>query len=170
MMDIKADLGKLPALPHGKKYLLTTALEAAPAKLDQLAAFTNTAHNNESGLTLIADASTSMDLMTYDYHGIFDAPATTSGGLSASHSSFSAGAPNGFDVQDSVKDLLKHNVPSHKIVIGLPAYGRIVKLNAAPTSANMGIGQALAPRLTAQGTANQGAGLWNGEFVGDYFT
>ena len=67
-------------------------------------------------------------------------------------------------------DLLHHGVPSHKIVIGLPAYGWIVKLNAAPTSANMGIGQGLAPRLTAQGTANQGAGLWNGEFVGDYFT
>lgn len=126
-------------LPNDFK--LTVALPAGKPSIEDLANFKYqgaiTEIRGQSDLKIVADNVDTIDLMTYDYHGSFDAaqpptPYSVTDFLAPMNTA--AGDPTNndpvlktFTVQGSVQ-ALKDNLPgisNQKIVIGVPAYGRL---------------------------------------------
>ncbi len=104
--------------------LLTIALPAAPDVI------------NKADVLIpgfwkkISNTTDYMDVMSYDYHGAFDTPAYTN---FLAPFQYDATQPDNityretFNVRSSIKAYLKAGVPSSKIIMGIPAYGRAVK-------------------------------------------
>lgn len=182
--DLRQDLNKLP---NGKNDLLTVALFSGVDKIDNLASFKYqgpiASLKGQSDLKIIMDNVTHADLMTYDMHGAFDASPKdhpNPDSISNFQSRFKPSPDDPtvnknirqYNVVDAVKALEKvdpndKNFPSSKIVVGIPAYSRIVKLSSQPKNPTpyqqKGIFDQLAP-------FNQQAVLKtdvSGEFEGD---
>ncbi len=178
--ELRQDMNQLP---DAKNDLLTVALFAGPDKLKKLADFkyhgSVKALQNISDLKIVLDNVSYADLMTYDYHGAFDAPAkgaVNPKAVSDFQSRFAASPnspnDNGYNVIDSVKALKSldpndANFPAAKIIIGVPAYARIVKLDAVPKtpSASQKVG-IFDPLANASEQGVPGADV-AGEFQGD---
>ncbi len=182
MYDLRQNINRLP---NAKQYLLTTALISGPDKINELASFkyqgSIAALQGQSDLKIVMDNINYVGLMTYDMHGAFDAPAdgtTNPSSISNFQSRFQAN-PNDptpdptikkYNVVDSIKALQQADptVDSKKIVVGIAAYARIVRLDTQPnnsTSAQqVGIFDPLAP-FSQQAVLNTDA---SGEFTGDY--
>ena len=85
-----------------------------------------------------------IDLMTYDFHGAFDNPKIT--GLLANL--YPDKDAQQFSVDVAVNTLIGQGVPSGKVVIGVPAYGRAL---TGVNEANHGLYQSYANGLIPRG-------------------
>jgi chitinase len=63
-----------------------------------------------------------MDVMTYDYHGTWENTSNFNAPLFDSKSNPAHG--QGLDINDTINGYLKAGVPPHKLVLGVPFYGR----------------------------------------------
>lgn len=98
----------------GKHYLLTFAAPSGQDKYDNLQ---------------LGQDSRPVDwinLMTYDMHGTWDAtgPTDFDAPLFAAPNDPSPAPSNSYSINHAVLDYLMAGVPAHKIVIGIPFYGR----------------------------------------------
>jgi chitinase len=106
----------------GPGFLLTMAAPAiVPTGLPQ------TYHDNPSTyFQWLQQCSQSFDwlnVMSYDYHGAFDDPVKIGTGVNSPLAQDST--PNGaFSVKQTVETYLAAGIPSDKIVLGMPTYGR----------------------------------------------
>ncbi len=182
--DLRQDIKQLP---NAQQYLLTVALFSGVDKIDELAGFNYqgsiSSLKGQSDLKIVLDNVSYADLMTYDFHGAFDAsPANKPNPDSISNfqSMFQESpddptknpAMKKYDVLDAVQALEQAdpNDPAftaHKIVVGVPAYARIVQLAAQPAKPTsdqlVGIYDPLAPSVQ-QAVMSSNV---SGEFVGD---
>ena len=114
MRELRAGLDQLSNIT-GKKYHLSLAINQAPE---------STMINNYGGMEPYID---SINLMTYDSTGSWDAvtghQSALSGaeGTDANHYAVSGATWN---LKDAVEALRTVGIPNHKIVAGLPLYGR----------------------------------------------
>lgn len=185
LQDIRQDQNQLQAAHpdlNSNGYKLTAAILANPSDMALLAGFKNES-TGQPDLEIIANSVTSLDLMNYDAHGAFDAPATGQAPGIYNVSGFQSGfmadpsdpnVKNGnspadqFNMVDTVQDLeayLKiYGVSSTKIVVGVPAYARIEKLNVQGLP-----GTGLYQPLASIDQQMQAGTLQAGEFSGDYY-
>lgn len=100
----------------GQDFLITIASSAVPKG----------SRTGDSFFQWMAQCGQYLDwynVMSYDYHGAFDDPNTV--GTGANAPLLEDSVPNGtFDIKDTVESYLKANIPTEKIVLGLPTYGR----------------------------------------------
>lgn len=143
---------------------LITALRAAlPDKLITVATLSDPAYlagarNGNSGfapgtLKAIAAQVNYIDLMTYDFHGAYDYAADGSGKTgfltNMYHPTDSSGQPvaSKFSAEESVKAAIKAGVPSAKLSLGIPAYGRSLA-GIAPGKNHDGLYQTITSNVT----------------------
>ena len=106
----------------GPGFLLTMAAPAiVPTGLPQ------TYHDNPSTFfQWLQQCSQSLDwlnIMSYDYHGAFDDPVKTGTGVNSPLAQDST-AHGPFSVKQTVEAYLAAGIPSDKMVLGMPTYGR----------------------------------------------
>lgn len=113
---------------------LTIAITGNPAALGDVDEKYKAAHSGSEGywaeLSAVVD---SLDLMTYDYFspGFSSVPFTNFNSPLFADAAQPAAFDAQFNTEDSVEALKAANVPSAKIVIGSPGYGRLYKLTQA---------------------------------------
>lgn len=182
--DIRQELNKLTPPAGQPPYQLTVALFAGVDKINELNNFKNTQHNNQSDLKIILDNVSYVDLMTYDFHGAFDAsPAgqQNADSISDFQSQFSASSNEPiqnpsvkqYNVVDSIKALKNadpgdSSFPDSKIVVGVPAYSRIERITTLPNKPSAEQQQGIYVPLAStdqQALMNTDVA---GEFAGDY--
>eukprot|EP00762_Andalucia_godoyi_P000736 ANDGO_05407.mRNA.1 Chitinase A len=114
----------------GSRYIISLAVLSGPSWLQTVGA------DNWKILSANADF---IDLMTYDFHGGFDAsgPVGATGYLTSLTADAASPYNPDFSVQQSVQSLLGMGVPSQKIVVGVPAYGRM--LTGVAAGSNFGL-------------------------------
>jgi GH18 family chitinase len=182
--DIRQELNKLTPPTGQPPYQLSVALYAGIDKINELNSFKNAQHNNDSDLKIILDNISHVDLMTYDFHGGFDAsPAgqQSSDSISNFQSQFSMSstdptqntAVKQYDVIDSVKALKNAdpndaNFPDSKIVVGVPAYSRIERITALPNNPSAAQQQGVYVPLASTDQQAQMNTDVAGEYGGDY--
>jgi len=108
MKEMRAELDRREAAA-GQDYLLTIATGAGPDKVANL---------DVPGLANTLDW---INLMAYDYNGAW---AKTTGHNAALERSAADNGPLGWDVLSSVDAYLATGMPSDKLVLGVPLYGR----------------------------------------------
>ncbi|MCM3747482.1 glycosyl hydrolase family 18 protein [Paenibacillus pasadenensis] len=113
----------------GKHYTVTIAGGASPS------------YRNSNDMAGIAQAVDWINIMTYDFHGDWDAKSGHNAPL------YYDPADNGVDPQNfyidaAVMGYLNNGVPANKLVLGLPFYGR--GWNCGPNAANNGMYQTCA--------------------------
>lgn len=109
----------------GRRKLLTLAVSANPATAD--AAF---------DIPTISRLVDFISIMAYDYHGAFD----TRTGHNAPLYARKDDADRTFHVAAGIDYWLSKGAPNHKIILGMPLYGRTVKL---ANRNNNGLGQSI---------------------------
>lgn len=113
--------------------IITAAMFANPSKL---AAF------GADNLRTFAQAVNYIGLMGYDFHGVWDNPAIT--GLQSNLlNDPSDPVQNDFSVDNAVKAFLAVGVPTSKLIMGVPSYGRVVA--GVSSAENNGLYQVFAP-------------------------
>lgn len=130
LKDVRADLNQLHKTTN-EKYYLTTALMAGKPQLQAM----NAIHGDlKSALTAVDK----VNLMTYDMHGGFDAPLsgqqpknTNITGL-ASQVKVDSDSPNSDEMSitkslNYIESIIGSTAVKDKIVLGIPAYGHILK-------------------------------------------
>lgn len=118
--------------PTGKHYLLTVAVPASPAVYANLE------------LAEVAKVVDFMNLMAYDYHGPFDTAPPITGHMANLFAVPADPFSVKFNSDQAIKDYIAAGVPSRKIVLGVPAYGRAyAQVTAGP---NFGLFQAFDPK------------------------
>lgn len=181
--DLRQDLNQLPPPPAGQSnYKLTVALFSGVDKINELNSFKNANFHNESDLKIIVDNVDYADLMTYDFHGSWDAGFNSDpDSISNFHSQFAVGTDDPtknpvvrqYNVVDALKALINADpndplFPLSKITIGVPAYSRITRLSAPPQhptpAQQVGL---FNPLATTDQQAKQNTDV-AGEFTGDY--
>lgn len=113
LAEFRRQLNELSA-QTGRQYYLTIAAGAGADKID----------NTEP-----AQYSQSLDwinLMTYDYHGGFEpqGPTNFQSNLYMDPNNPAGGVVKTYATETAINKLLAAGVPAHKIVIGIPFYGR----------------------------------------------
>lgn len=137
-MELRRELDKLGA-ETGKKYLLTAALGASQAFLD----------NTE--MVKVGQILDYLYLMTYDFNG--------PNGMAGHHTNLYSYNPNGSSpsADQSIKNFIVAGVPANKLGIGVAFYGRAIDVS---NSENNGL---LQPRLrVTEGTTAPSAGQAGG--------
>ena len=126
----------------GKKYYLSIAVSAG---LDKIQAIDN---SQAGAWATIAGLVDHINVMAYDMHGAFDADST---GKTPGVSDFQAPwdmetnspyASTKYDIKDAMAAYVAHSVPSTKLVLGIPAYGRAMIVSSA-TGSNYGLYQTI---------------------------
>ncbi|WP_434386524.1 glycosyl hydrolase family 18 protein [Melittangium boletus] len=110
MQEFRNQLNAVTA-QTGKQYLLTIASGASP---DLLA--------NKQETKNLANTLDWINIMTYDYHGAFEASTNFQSALY--RVTGDPAAKDGFYSDGTVAKMLELGVPASKIVLGLPFYGR----------------------------------------------
>lgn len=109
-------------------YLLTIA---APAGIDKISKLTN-----EQWQT-IATLVDHIDVMTYDFHGSWDQGQTGSDFMSAmaldpkNDPTYTQPISGQYNVIDALKAYTNAGVPTEKLVVGIPIYGRMMTIQSA---------------------------------------
>lgn len=143
LQDLRQALNALPG-----NYKLTAAVFSGPDKVEEL--LTNL--HDPQGWQKIAAALDYLDIMAYDMHGQFDLSQTepdnrtdfqSQMAVDKNHSPVSK-ILQSYSVTDAVNAYQQAGVPAAKIVVGIPAYGRIEKTATAITDGNKGLYQTLA--------------------------
>ncbi|MCH1627489.1 glycosyl hydrolase family 18 protein [Ferdinandcohnia quinoae] len=112
LQDIRNALDKAEK-EDGKEYLLTIASAASQAYLT----------NNE--LDKIAQVVDFINIMTYDFSGVWQSTSGHNAPLFGDNQAANAGVINvGADVATAIRGHLDHGVPAKKLVMGLPFYGK----------------------------------------------
>lgn len=75
---------------------------------------------------IISLAVNNINVMTYDFHGAFDYPEST-GFLANLYIDPNDTHTNKFSVDTAITALINNGVPSNKIIVGIPAYGRALE-------------------------------------------
>ena len=107
------------ATPQQPHYLLTIAAPCAPQKYELL---------DMRGMDRSLDF---WNLMAYDFSGSWDSQAN--------HQANLYGSP--LSVDAAVSYFLKHGVPAHKLVVGVPLYGRAFDRTNGPGTPHGGVPQ-----------------------------
>lgn len=108
-------------------YYLTIAVSAG---IDKINAITPTQWK------MIADTVDYVDVMTYDFHGDWDAGSVSSDFMSAmqldpkNDPSISDNTLGKYTVVDAMNAYLERGVPAKKLVLGIPLYGRMVQIDS----------------------------------------
>lgn len=121
-LDAYADT--LEGRPH---FELTVASPAGPANYDRL------------DLPAMDAEVDFWNLMAYDYAGSWDAHAAHQANLFPAQGDRVAATP--FSTERAVTDYVACNVPSHKIVLGMPLYGRAFENTEGPGQPYSGLGE-----------------------------
>ena len=108
MKEFRAELDRREA-EDKRDYLLTIAAPAGPTTLQNLE------------IAKLASTLDWINLMSYDYYGAWDKPTGHNAPL---YRSTSDKGPAGFDIDASVRAYLASGMPSSKLVLGAPLYGR----------------------------------------------
>lgn len=111
MRDLRAALDSLGAR-KGRTYYLTSAVGAAPAKIDSV-----------DYRSLFSGARPTIDLifaMTYDYYGAWNGVRGHASGLFEGNHQLEVG----FSGADTVRNLLAAGVPASRLALGVAMYGR----------------------------------------------
>ncbi len=129
MAEFRKQIDAYSATQNGKKFYLTAAIGAGADKIDQ---------------TEPAEYSKSMDwvnVMTYDFHGSWDATTNFHSHLYADPADPQAGTLAGsYNTNDAINKLISKGFPANKLVLGVPFYGR--GFGGVNTSVNNGLYQA----------------------------
>ena len=143
MYDLSQELQALSKQEDGKPLYLSTALLSGVDKMQALHNFTYNgsiaALKGKDDLTIVLDAVNYVNLMAYDMHGAFDAPADEAGGdnitnfqsqMNVGPEDSSQGNVAQYSVTASLA-MLKSLSPNNysKVVLGIPAYSRLVLLD-----------------------------------------
>jgi GH18 family chitinase len=96
----------------GKHYQLTAALPAGPSEIGNL------------GIQDLAKVLDLGDVMTYDFHGAFEAAGPTNFQAPLYDSPNSPAAGTKFTANDAITNYLQHGFPAAKLTLGVPFYGR----------------------------------------------
>jgi chitinase len=107
--------------PH---FLLTIAAPAGPQNYRRL------------DLAALAEPLDFINLMAYDYAGSWDAHAGHQANLFAGHPQCTP-----FSTEQAVRDYVAAGVPPHKIVLGMPLYGRAFQQTEGPGHPFSGVGE-----------------------------
>jgi chitinase len=101
-------------LLDGKRYLLTAAIGAGLEKI---------AHIEPQKLSLVLDW---VNLMSYDFHGVWEGEDKTNFHAPLFHDPLDPSTDNAatYSANDAVMALIDKQMPSKKIVLGVPFYGR----------------------------------------------
>ncbi|GAB1310516.1 Chitinase 4 [Madurella fahalii] len=110
----------------GYHFLLTIAAAAGPQNYNTM---------DLAAMDPLLDA---WHLMAYDYAGSWD---STSGHQSNLYASAANPASTKFSTEQAVRDYLAHGVPAHKLVLGLPLYGRAFEATTGLGQPYSGIGE-----------------------------
>ncbi|AFZ23388.1 chitinase [Cylindrospermum stagnale PCC 7417] len=97
--------------------------------------------NPQSYFEWLAECTNHLDwvnIMAYDYHGAFDVPAITAVQAPLRQDS---NPDTNFSVKNTVENYLNGGVPSEKIVLGLPTYGRTFHVTVPLTQSDNGPGK-----------------------------
>lgn len=113
LAEFRRQLNELSA-QTGRQYYLTIAAGAGADKID----------NTEPGL--YSQSLDWINLMTYDYHGGFEpqGPTNFQSNLHMDPDNPATGVVKTYATETAVNKLLAAGVPAHKIIIGIPFYGR----------------------------------------------
>jgi chitinase len=136
LQAVRSELDRYSAEHAGGHHFLLTI--AAPAGPD---------HYNQLRLRELGEVLDYINLMAYDYAGSWDTSSGHQANLFANPSNPTA---TPFNTDQAVKAYIAAGVPSNKIVLGMPIYGR------GFTSTN-GLGQS----FTGIGTGTWEAGIWD---------
>ena len=107
--EFHSQLAALGAANH-REYLLTIAAPAGSQNYSNIQLSAVAAHLNF------------LNLETYDYHGTWE--TTTNHAAPLFESPFDPARGQGFTMEGTVSAYLKAGVPPHKMVLGIPSYGR----------------------------------------------
>ncbi len=111
MQEFRRQLSALGEQSH-KHYLLTDAVPSGEGKQSQLE------------VAKVAKSVDWMNLMTYDFHGSWEAQGPTDNNANLYSDPRDAAATNkGYSVERVVEDYLDRGVPSDRLVLGVPFYG-----------------------------------------------
>ena len=107
-----------------------------------------------------------MDVMTYDFHGAFDSPEITNFSaplVADSNQPATVVGRNTFNVSSAMQAYVDANVPTNKLILGIPSYGRAL----SQVASNIPAGYTEAPGLyqTFNGAYH---GEWDNTGVYDY--
>lgn len=125
------------------------AILANPEYIDGTEA-KNTVGFAKGVLSDIQSKVTSINLMTYDFHGAFDYKPDGSGktGFLTNLGLQNNTSPDAFSVKNAVNAATTAGVPDNKLTVGIPAYGRALQ---GISSANAGLGQTITNTPIPQG-------------------
>ena len=125
--DIRIGLDELSVANDDRQYYLSIAINQAPQNIDL---------NKYGEMSQYLDH---INTMSYDATGAFNPNTGNQAVLSnaaESDSPISLITENKWNIMDTVKALENQGVPTHKIVVGLPSYGRVWE-NVEPGSNNL---------------------------------
>lgn len=106
----------------GKEYRLTIAVSAGLDKIQATEAVKSGAWATIAGLV------DNINVMAYDMHGAFDAKSDFQApwGMETA----SPYASTHYDIQSAMNAYIAYGVPARKLVLGIPAYGRAMKVSS----------------------------------------
>lgn len=116
----------------GVKYRLSIAVSAAPDKIKQ----SEDAYKGFWAKT--ASLVDNINIMAYDMHGAFDSISDFQAPWDME--ALSPNKETRYDIKDVISDYIANGVPASKLILGVPAYGRAMKLQSLD---NYGLYQSL---------------------------
>ncbi|EAA28688.2 glycoside hydrolase family 18 protein [Neurospora crassa] len=129
LKEIRSQMDKYAAAhADGYHFLLTMAASAGPSKYGVL----------ESSMKEIGETLDFMNLMAYDYAGAWDKKAGHQANLYPDEKNPDT---TPFSTDRAVTDYIKFGIPSNKIVLGMPLYGRAFASTDGPGTAYSGVGE-----------------------------
>ncbi|KAL4892730.1 glycoside hydrolase superfamily [Aspergillus ambiguus] len=129
----------------GKHFLLTVASPAGTPRsisrgsiMPKLTLIPGPAHYTKLKLDEMDDYIDLWNLMAYDYSGSWDATAGHTANL---HASLSNEQSTPFNTDQAIDYYTSHGVPPHKIILGMPLYGRAFANTNGPGHPYNGVGE-----------------------------
>lgn len=127
LRDVREELDAYShTLPHRPRFLLTIACPAGPSNCQKLR------------LREMDQYLDFWNLMAYDFAGSWDSQAGHQANI---HASKERPQATPFNADAAVRYYVDSGVPSHKIVLGMPLYGRAFQNTDGPGCAYQGVGE-----------------------------